>query len=499
MGEIEDLVKLLYSAELGSHASFQGSTGNRQKLQSGGETVLKQFDVFLGYNKNDKTYAIKLAQELEKYGFHVWKTSRQEYLVRLRRGIAERYGKDELRTLCFDLEIGYDDLPGEGNADKARELVAFFDRRDRISGLVSYLEQDRSNVIWGDPLGQTGCALYEFRGLHLEELQREVTKIVRAAMLIMGPYGVEPWDRPEVHDCLAEFSRQELPLFLALLPGAPDSVGSSAFLRGFTQVDLRTGIHREALTPLVWHLAMETGRELAVAVTESRINKHGPDPSDVDAWGIASIKSRLHALSEIVAREATQEAAIGAAIYQHDALTVLAPLILDLRWGRGYASALERLLTVQSVQKHLRDFHCKEVTPPCAVMDGVLSAEKVGADQVLIRLDGNPAVIVYDLAPSDMQAVSDTVRKYGRLGIATTHGLSLLQRIGDIPISGGAESGDALKDALVRNKNALIPLVARFGLPGSEWLLSNDEEFPEVGKRLLETILPERGTQEGHR
>jgi hypothetical protein len=56
---------------------------------------------------------------------------------RLRQILAERFDEGELRTLCFDLGIEYDDLPGKGRADKARELVAYLERRDRIPDLIA--------------------------------------------------------------------------------------------------------------------------------------------------------------------------------------------------------------------------------------------------------------------------------------------------------------------------------------------------------------------------
>lgn len=57
-------------------------------------------------------------------------------LVKLRRSISILFNESELRDLCFDLGLDYDDLPGAGKKDKARELVAYYHRRGRISELV---------------------------------------------------------------------------------------------------------------------------------------------------------------------------------------------------------------------------------------------------------------------------------------------------------------------------------------------------------------------------
>jgi formylglycine-generating enzyme required for sulfatase activity len=65
--------------------------------------------------------------------------------VELRKRIISYFDEQELRTLCFDLKVDYDDLRGEGRADKARELVAYFERRGRISELVVYCRLVRPN------------------------------------------------------------------------------------------------------------------------------------------------------------------------------------------------------------------------------------------------------------------------------------------------------------------------------------------------------------------
>jgi hypothetical protein len=53
----------------------------------------------------------------------------RESLSRLRQILATRFSESELRTLCFDLGIDYDDLPGQEKASKARELIAYLERR----------------------------------------------------------------------------------------------------------------------------------------------------------------------------------------------------------------------------------------------------------------------------------------------------------------------------------------------------------------------------------
>jgi len=55
--------------------------------------------------------------------------------VQLVKFIRDKLNDSELRDLCFELHIDYESLPGEGKAAKARELVSFCERRDRLPEL----------------------------------------------------------------------------------------------------------------------------------------------------------------------------------------------------------------------------------------------------------------------------------------------------------------------------------------------------------------------------
>ncbi len=73
-----------------------------------------------------------------------------QYLVQLRQILEAYFDDGELRTLCFDLQLDYDSLPGQGKASKARELVAYLERRDRIAELTQLGRQLRPQVDWGE-------------------------------------------------------------------------------------------------------------------------------------------------------------------------------------------------------------------------------------------------------------------------------------------------------------------------------------------------------------
>ena len=57
-------------------------------------------------------------------------------LTQLREKVIRYFDEEELRTLCGDLGVDYDDLRGEGKAAKAREFVNYLERRGRLPELV---------------------------------------------------------------------------------------------------------------------------------------------------------------------------------------------------------------------------------------------------------------------------------------------------------------------------------------------------------------------------
>ena len=73
-----------------------------------------------------------------------------ELLTQLRQLLSKRFSDGELRTLCFDLGVEYEDLPGAGKADKARELVDYMDRYERLPDLIRLGRQARPDVPWPD-------------------------------------------------------------------------------------------------------------------------------------------------------------------------------------------------------------------------------------------------------------------------------------------------------------------------------------------------------------
>lgn len=74
--------------------------------------------------------------------------ARIEALARLRQQLVDSFSEEELKTVSFDLGIDYENLPAQGKAGKARELVAQCERTGRIPELVARCRKLRPNVSW---------------------------------------------------------------------------------------------------------------------------------------------------------------------------------------------------------------------------------------------------------------------------------------------------------------------------------------------------------------
>lgn len=54
---------------------------------------------------------------------------------------------EALRTLCFDLQIDFDLLPGPDKGEKTRELVKYWQKRNQLDRLVEAIRYERGAVI----------------------------------------------------------------------------------------------------------------------------------------------------------------------------------------------------------------------------------------------------------------------------------------------------------------------------------------------------------------
>jgi hypothetical protein len=61
------------------------------------------------------------------------------------------FNEEEVRSLCLELGVAYDNLGGRGKAANIRELVQNLHRQQRLPALVDVARQQRPLVAWPDP------------------------------------------------------------------------------------------------------------------------------------------------------------------------------------------------------------------------------------------------------------------------------------------------------------------------------------------------------------
>src|SRR4029453_7991392 len=94
-------------------------------------------------------------------------TASRELRVRLREILSDRFDESELKTLCFDLDISYENLPGSSKADRARELVAYCERHACTRTLIQTGAQLRPDIDWR---GLNGGIREQPNGVPVQEL-----------------------------------------------------------------------------------------------------------------------------------------------------------------------------------------------------------------------------------------------------------------------------------------------------------------------------------------
>ena len=65
----------------------------------------------------------------------------------LRKLFARRFSKDELCTLCFDLNIPYEDFPDSASG-LAREMLVYCEKRDKVVELIEAAREMRPDIDW---------------------------------------------------------------------------------------------------------------------------------------------------------------------------------------------------------------------------------------------------------------------------------------------------------------------------------------------------------------
>lgn len=72
--------------------------------------------------------------------------------VELSKLIRQHYSLEEFKSLCFELQVAYDDLPGETLTNRVEALVEYLERRGRVPHLLALVKQERPHITWPDTI-----------------------------------------------------------------------------------------------------------------------------------------------------------------------------------------------------------------------------------------------------------------------------------------------------------------------------------------------------------
>jgi methyl-accepting chemotaxis protein len=105
-----------------------------------------------------------------------------EFAPDLSQLLATSFNQGELRALCSRLKLDYDDLPGQGKTDKARELVAQLEQRSRLAEMVGMIHQQHPHIVDqapGQRIGDFDPVLLAELASHTDEMGQLARAFVR--------------------------------------------------------------------------------------------------------------------------------------------------------------------------------------------------------------------------------------------------------------------------------------------------------------------------------
>lgn len=62
--------------------------------------------------------------------------------------MVDAFSIDEIRQICFDLKVNFDELPGDTLTDRCRELYLYTERRGDVHRLIEICQRERPSANW---------------------------------------------------------------------------------------------------------------------------------------------------------------------------------------------------------------------------------------------------------------------------------------------------------------------------------------------------------------
>jgi hypothetical protein len=77
-------------------------------------------------------------------------TESAQYLSTLHKQVDRYFSFSEVKTLCFNLGVDYENIPGDIRSAFIRNLIISLAKRERLPELINLLRQERPRVAWQD-------------------------------------------------------------------------------------------------------------------------------------------------------------------------------------------------------------------------------------------------------------------------------------------------------------------------------------------------------------
>lgn len=77
-------------------------------------------------------------------------TNSSRYLSDLHQQIDRLFSMEDVRTMCFNLGVDFDNVTGEGKSARIRELLLQLARRSELQMLVDLARRDWPKAVWAD-------------------------------------------------------------------------------------------------------------------------------------------------------------------------------------------------------------------------------------------------------------------------------------------------------------------------------------------------------------
>lgn len=135
-----------------------GNNGLRSQIENlkyDRDLLLQELKTFLGMLKrrsiNSRIKEIESKISQLQAQLSMWNqvpTSPDRSLVELHQKLTTYFDNTEIRFLCFEMAIDYDEVIGESKTETIRRLILHIDRRQRIAEFIAICKQSRPTVEW---------------------------------------------------------------------------------------------------------------------------------------------------------------------------------------------------------------------------------------------------------------------------------------------------------------------------------------------------------------